>query len=107
MYKLLSCFIFIVSLNTQPLFSQNDSFNINIGTTFNSKNVILFHNKLRSQNKGNIYFNLKYSKKEISTQFTLNFDEKNTLNFDDSYVNYKKGMANLNIGKVDRIWSFS
>ncbi|MDC1414112.1 capsule assembly Wzi family protein, partial [Amylibacter sp.] len=29
------------------------------------------------------------------------------LNFDDSFVNYEKGIANLSIGKVDRIWSFS
>ena len=38
---------------------------------------------------------------------TLNFDGHNNLNFDNSYVNYKKGIANINIGKVDRIWSFS
>jgi hypothetical protein len=38
---------------------------------------------------------------------SLNFDDHDKLSFDNSYVNYKKGIANLNIGKVDRIWSFS
>jgi hypothetical protein len=38
---------------------------------------------------------------------SLNFDDHDKLSFDNSYVNYEKGIANLNIGKVDRIWSFS
>jgi hypothetical protein len=38
---------------------------------------------------------------------SLNFDDHDKLSFDNSYVNYEKGIANLSIGKVDRIWSFS
>ena len=38
---------------------------------------------------------------------SLNFDDHDKLSFENSYVNYEKGIANLNIGKVDRIWSFS
>jgi hypothetical protein len=65
------------------------------------------YNNLRTQNKSNINFNLEYSKRSLSSQLSLNFDDHDKLNFDNSYVNYEKGIANLNIGKVDRIWSFS
>jgi hypothetical protein len=91
----------------QPLYSQNNNFNMSVGTAFNSGNVLGIYNNLRTQNKSNINFNLKYSEKSLSSQLSLNFDGHNELNFDKSYVNYGKGIVNLNIGKVDRIWSFS
>ena len=65
------------------------------------------YNNLRTQNKSNVNFNLEYSKRNLSSQLSLNFDDHDKLNFDNSYVNYEKGIANLSIGKVDRIWSFS
>jgi len=106
-YKFLFIFLSAILLNTQPLFSQATNFNMSIGTSFNSKNTLGFYNNLRAQNKNNINFNLKYSKRDFSSQLSLNFDDYDQLNFDNSYVNYEKGMANLSIGKVDRIWSFS
>ena len=45
--------------------------------------------------------------KSLSSQLSVNFDDHDKLSFDNSYVNYEKGIANLSIGKVDRIWSFS
>ncbi|MDA9355475.1 capsule assembly Wzi family protein, partial [Amylibacter sp.] len=61
---------------------------------------------LRTQNKRNVNFNLEYSKRRLSSQLSLNFDD-DKLSFDNSYVKYQKGMVNLNIGKVNRTWSFS
>ena len=107
MYKFLFIFLSATLLNTQPLFSQATNFNMSIGTSFNSKNTLGFYNNLRSQNKNNINFNLEYSKRDLSSQLSLNFDDQDKLNFDNSYVNYEKGIATFNIGKVDRIWSFS
>jgi hypothetical protein len=80
---------------------------MNVGTSFNSKNTLGFYNNLRAQNKSNINFNLEYSKRSLSSQLSLNFDDQDRLSFDNSYINYEKGIANLSIGKVDRIWSFS
>ena len=107
MYKFFLMFVFATFLNTQPLFSQNNSLNMSVGNAFNSGNVLGIYNNLRSQNKSNVNFNLEYSNRSLSSQLSLNFDDHDKLSFDNSYVNYKKGIANLNIGKVDRIWSFS
>ena len=107
MYKLYYIFVFSIFFNTQPLFSQNDKLNMSVGTAFNSGNVLGVYNNLRTQNKSNVNFNLEYSKRSLSSQLSLNFDDHDKLSFDNSYVNYKKGIANLSIGKVDRIWSFS
>ena len=107
MYKFFLMFIFAIFLNTQPLFSQNDTLNMSVGTAFNSGNVLGVYNNLRTQNKSNVNFNLEYTKRNLSSQLSLNFDDHDKLSFDNSYVNYEKGIANLSIGKVDRIWSFS
>ncbi|MDB0001059.1 capsule assembly Wzi family protein [Amylibacter sp.] len=107
MYKF--CLLVFIStfINTQPLFSQNDTLNMSLGTAFNSGNVLGVYNNLRTHNKSNVNFNLEYSKRSLSSQLSLNFDDHDKLSFDNSYVNYEKGIANLSIGKVDRIWSFS
>ena len=107
MYKFFLIFVFATLLNTQPLFSQNDALNMSVGTAFNSGNVLGVYNNLRTQNKSNVNFNFEYSKRSLSSQLSINFDDHDKLSFDNSYVNYKKGIANLSIGKVDRIWSFS
>ena len=107
MSKLLFVFIFASLLNTHSLFAQNGNLKMSVGTSFNSKNTLGFYNNVRAQNKSNINFNLEFSKRRLSSLLSLNFDDHDRLNFDNSYVNYKKGIANLSIGKVDRIWSFS
>ena len=107
MYKFFFMFVFATFLNTKPLFSKNDTLNMSVGTAFNSANVLGVYNNLRTQNKSNVNFNLEYSKRNFSSQLSLNFDDHDKLSFDNSYVNYEKGIANLTIGKVDRIWSFS
>ena len=107
MYKFFLIFIFATFLNTQPLFSQNDTLNMSLGAAFNSGNVLGVYNNLRTQNKSNVNFNIEYSNRSLSSQLSLNFDDHEKLSFDNSYVNYEKGIANLSIGKVDRIWSFS
>ena len=107
MNKFILIFVFATFLNTKPMFSQNDTLNMSVGTAFNSANVLGVYNSLRTQNKSNVNFNLKYSKRSLSSQLSLNFNDHNKLNFDNSYINYKKGIANLKFGKVERIWSFS
>jgi hypothetical protein len=107
MYKSLFISIFAILLNTHPLFSQNDNLNMTVGAAFNSKNVLGVYNNLRAQNKSNLNFDLAYSKKSLSSQLSLNFDDQSRLSFENSFVNYKKGITKLSIGKVNRIWSFS
>ena len=107
MYKFFLIFVFATFLNTQPLFSQNDALNMSISTAFNSGNVLGVYNNLRNQNKSNVNFQLEYSKRALTSQLSLNFDDRDKLSFDGSYVSYENGIANLSIGKVDRIWSFS
>ena len=107
MYKFFLIFVFATFLNTQPLFSQNDTLNMSVGTAFNSGNVLGVYNNLRTQNKSNVNFNLEYSKRTLSSKLSFNFNDHDKLSFDNSYINYEKGIANLSIGKVDRIWSFS
>jgi len=107
MYKFFLIFSFATLLNTQPLFSQNDNLNMSVGTAFNSGNVLGIYNNLRTQNKSNVNFNLEYSKRTLSSKLSFNFNDHDKLNFDNSYINYEEGIANLNIGKIDRIWSFS
>jgi hypothetical protein len=107
MYRFLFIFVFATFLNIEPLFSQNNNFNISVSTSYNSKNTLGSYNSLKAQNKSNINFNLEYSKKTLSSQLSLNFDDYDKLSFDNSYVNYEKGIANLSIGRIDRIWSFS
>jgi hypothetical protein len=106
-YKLLFIFLSAILLNIQPLFAQDTNLKMSVGTSINSKNTLGFYNNLRARNKSNINFNLEYSKRDLSSQLSLNFDDHDQLNFDNSYVNYEKGIANLSIGKLDRIWSFS
>jgi hypothetical protein len=107
MYKLFFLFIFAILLNTRPLFSQNDTLNMTVGVAFNSGNVLGVYNNSRTQNKRNVNYNLEYSKRSLTSQLSLNLNDSNKLNFDNSYINYEKGIVNLNIGKVNRIWSFS
>jgi hypothetical protein len=107
LYKPLLIFITTTLLNTQPLFSQNTNLMMSVGTSFNSKNTLGFYNNLRGQNKSNVNFNLEYSRKNLLSQLSLNFDDHDKLSFHNSHISYEKGIASLNIGKVDRIWSFS
>ena len=107
MQHLLLIFIFSTLLITQPLFAQDTNLKMIVGTSINSKNTLGFYNNLRARNKSNINFNLEYSKRNLSSQLSLNFDDYDKLSFDNSFVNYQKRIANLSIGKVNRIWSFS
>jgi len=106
-YKFFLIFSIATLLNTHPLFSKNDNLNMSVGTAFNSGNVLGIYNNLRTRNKSNVNFNLEYSKKTLSSKLSFNFNDHDKLSFDNSYINYEKGIANLSIGKVDRIWSFS
>ena len=83
MYKFFLIFIFATFLNTQPLFSQNDTLNMSVGTAFNSRKCLLgVYNNLRTQNKSNVNFNLEYSKRSLSSQLSLNFDDHDKLSFE-------------------------
>ena len=75
MQHLLFIFIFSTLLITQPLFAQDTNLKMSVGTSTNSKNTLGLYNNLRPQNKSNINFNLEYSKRNLSSQLSLNFDE--------------------------------
>ena len=107
MYRIFLLLFFTTLLNVQPSFSQNTDLNVSIGTSFKTKNMLGLYDNLRSQNKSKINFDLELSKKYISSQLSLNFDDRNNINYDNSYFNYENGIANFSIGKIDRIWSFS
>ena len=106
-HKFLLTFIFTTLLTTQPLFSHDTDLKMSVSTSFNSKNTLGFYNNVRAQSKSSIKFNFEYMKKNFSSNLSLNFDDYDKFNIDNSDVNFKKGIANLNIGKLDRIWSFS
>jgi len=107
MFKIISIFILIISLNISPVYSNDDKLNISVGTTFISNEILGSYNGIKSQNKTNTNFNLAYKKKNLSSQLTLNFNDHNKLSFDNSFANYQIGAANINIGKINRVWSFS
>ena len=73
MYRFFIIFFTVTLLDTQPLFSQNNIFNMSVGTSFNSKNTLGFYNNLRTQNKSNVNLNLEYSKRRLSSQLSINF----------------------------------
>jgi len=105
--KFLFIFLFITFLKAQAAFSQDTNFNMNVGSSFNSKGTLGLYNNVNAQNKSNINVNFEYSKRNLASRLSVNFDDHDKINFDNSYVNYEKGITNLSIGKVDRIWSFS
>lgn len=107
MRKIVIIFFFITFLITQPLFSQNNNLNMSIGSNSTSGNTLESYQNLKSHNEHNIYFNLGYSKGNLSSQLYLNFDENNKFSLDNSFTNYRLGIANFNIGKINRVWSFS
>jgi hypothetical protein len=106
-YRYLLIFISYTLLSTQPLFPQDTDLMMNVSTSLNSKNTLGPYNNIRTQNKSNVNFKLKYTKRNLSSQFSLNFDDHDKISFENSYINFEKGIADLNIGKVERIWSFS
>ena len=98
MYKFLFTFLFAIFSNSNPSFSQGTDFFASVDTSFASKNTLGFFNSTNARNKSNINFNLGYSNKSLSSKLSLNYNDQNKINFDKSYVNYKKGIANLRIG---------
>lgn len=106
MFKYFLIFLLVTLLNTKPLFSQ-DNFNITLSSAINSKKTLGFYNNIRTQNRSNIKLDLRYSKEDLSSQLSLNYGDSDKLSFDDSFANYQIGITDINIGKINRIWSFS
>jgi hypothetical protein len=107
MFNFFLIIIFLTSLNIRPAFSQDDKINVSFGTAFTSNEVFGLNKNIKFQNKGSVNFNLEYSKNNFSSNLSFNFDDQNNLAYDNSFINFQMGIANFNIGKVDRIWSFS
>jgi hypothetical protein len=97
----------IFLINTPPIFAQTQSVQIKTDLAFFSEEFLGVKNKRRYSNKGITKLDLKYDKKNLSSQLSLNYsgDEKYTL--DGSYLQYTAGIMTLGVGKVDRHWSFS
>ena len=107
MKKILYTISFCIILNVQPLFSQNDTLNINVGTTYNSRENFSAQKNPRSPQKEAISIKLGHFKDNLSSQLALNFYKNNEINFDNSFFKYNKGIATFTIGKINRVWSFS
>ena len=107
MKKILYTISFCIILNVQPLFSQNDTLNINVGTTYNSRENFSTQIKPRAPQKEAISIKLGHFKDNLSSQLALNFYKNNEINFDNSFFKYNKGIATFTIGKINRVWSFS
>ena len=87
-HKFLLTFIFTTLLTTQPLFSHDTDLKMSVSTSFNSKNTLGFYNNIRNQNRSDVNFNLEYSKRSLSSKLSLNFEDHDKFNFDNSYINY-------------------
>jgi hypothetical protein len=105
MHRLIVPTSFIFLLITQPLFANSSKFSIGMGSNFNSKNIFNSHDGINPYNRINI--DLKYKIKNFSSNIVYNLNKNGRFNYDNSYVSYSKGIATFNIGRIDRVWSFS
>ena len=65
MYKKKLFYILIFIININPLYSNNNNFNINIGLAYNSKKNLDEQSNYKFNNKIGVNYNLK----DISSQF--------------------------------------
>jgi hypothetical protein len=99
--------LFLFYFSANPSFSQDDKFSIDIGTAIQSKKTLNTYNSSKFPNQDSIYVGLKYNLNGFSSKLALNYNTKNYITFDNSYINFKKGIASFGIGSLNRKWSFS
>ncbi|MDB4245688.1 capsule assembly Wzi family protein [Amylibacter sp.] len=102
--KILAIIIFLWPI---PTFSQNNDLSVAVYSELSSKSTLGSQNNLKVSDKNKVGFNLNYSTKNLSSQLNFNYSASNKLDLGNSYIDYKKGIATVVFGKVDRIWSFS
>jgi hypothetical protein len=106
MYKVI-LILFIISINTQPIFAETPSLQIKTNLAFFSDNFLGLKNNLRYSNKATAKIDIKYELNDLSSQLILNHrgDKKYTL--DGSYLQHTSDRITFGIGLIDRHWSFS
>ena len=105
MFKSIFLFLFLITINPQPIFAQKQPMQIDTRLSFHSKDVFGLQNKLKPSGKGSSKINIKYDLNSLSSQISFGYEDKFTL--DGSYLQYTSGIATYGVGLVDRHWSFS
>jgi hypothetical protein len=105
--KLLTLLFIFITFSVHPIFAQKQSLRISTFLAYHSEHFLDLKNSLRSSEKITSKFKIKYVTINSSSQLALNYDEYNNITFDESYLQYTKGIATYGVGTVDRQWSFS
>jgi hypothetical protein len=97
----------LILINTQPVFSQTQSIQIKTDLAIFSGSFLGVKDKYRYSNQGVAKLNLRYGKKNLSSQLSLNYNRDDTYTLDGSYLQYTSGILTFGVGSVGRNWSFS
>jgi len=94
-------------MNTQPVFAQTQSVQIETNIALFSEKFLGVKNRHRHSNNGIARIDFRYDSKNLLSQLSLNYigDEKYSL--DGSYLEHTSGITTFGIGSIDRHWSFS
>ena len=106
MYKSIYLLLFI-TINTNPIFAQNQSLQIKNDLSFFSESFLGVKNGFRSSNKGITKLDLKYDFNNSSSQVSLIYNGDGKYSNDGSYLQHTSGIATFGIGSIDRHWSLS
>ena len=104
MYRII---LILFLVNSQPVFSQTQPIQIKTDLAFFSERFLSVKNKHRYSNKNITKLGLRYDKKNISSQLSLNYNQDDNYTLDGSYLQYTSGIITFGVGSIDRNWSFS
>jgi hypothetical protein len=99
--------LLLILINTQPAFSQAQSIQIKTELAFFSERFLGVKDKHRYSNKDKKEPNIKYDRKNLSSQLSLNYNRDDKYTLDGSYIQYTSGIITFGVGSIDRHWSFS
>ena len=104
MYRII---IFLILVNSQPVFSQTQPIQIKTDLAYFSERFLSVKNKHRYSSKNITKLGLKYDKKNLSSLLSLNYNQDDSYTLDGSYLQYTTGITTFGVGSIDRNWSFS
>ena len=104
MYRIIFLFIF---LDPQPIFAQMQSVQIKTDLAFFSKEFFGVKNEYRNSSQGMAKLDLKYDRKNLSSQLSLNYNGNEKYTLDGSYLQHASGIITFGVGSIVRHWSFS
>ena len=104
MYRII---FLIILIDPQPISAQTQSVQIITDLAFFSKEFLGVKNKYRDSSQGMAKLDLKYDKKKLSSQLSLNYKGNEKYTLDGSYLQYTSGITTFGVGSIVRHWSFS